>query len=50
MQAAACPQVQYLVPEDVPEETVNKEREIEMQKEDLLKKPEQIRSKIVEVG
>lgn len=48
MQAAACPQVQYLVPEDVPEEIVNKEREIEMQKEDLLSKPEQIRSKIVE--
>jgi elongation factor Ts len=48
MQVAACPQVQYLVTEDVPEEIVNKEREIEMQKEDLLSKPEQIRSKIVE--
>lgn len=48
MQVAACPQVQYLVSEDVPEEIVNKEREIEMQKEDLLSKPEQIRSKIVE--
>ncbi|XP_017645402.2 polyprotein of EF-Ts, chloroplastic isoform X2 [Gossypium arboreum] len=48
MQVAACPQVQYLVPEDVPEEIVNKEREIEMQKEDLLSKPEHIRSKIVE--
>ncbi|KAK1265433.1 hypothetical protein QJS04_geneDACA019400 [Acorus gramineus] len=48
MQAAAYPQVQYLVTEDVPEETVNKEREIEMQKEDLLNKPEQIWSKIVE--
>ncbi|KAK8595584.1 hypothetical protein V6N13_000292 [Hibiscus sabdariffa] len=48
MQVAAYPQVQYLVPEDVPEEIVNKEKEIEMQKEDLLSKPEQIRSKIVE--
>ncbi|XP_022755008.1 uncharacterized protein LOC111303187 isoform X1 [Durio zibethinus] len=48
MQVAACSQVQYLVPEDVPEETVIREREIEMQKEDLLSKPEQIRSKIVE--
>lgn len=48
MQVAACPQVQYLVIEDVPEEIVNKEREIEMQKEDLLSKPEQIRSKIVD--
>ncbi|XP_050220225.1 polyprotein of EF-Ts, chloroplastic [Mercurialis annua] len=48
MQVAACPQVQYLVTEDVPEELVNKEKEIEMQKEDLMSKPEQIRSKIVE--
>ncbi|MCD7463941.1 hypothetical protein HAX54_051727 [Datura stramonium] len=48
MQVAAYPQVQYLVPEDVPEEIINKEREIEMQKEDLLSKPEQIRSKIVD--
>ncbi|GAY34741.1 hypothetical protein CUMW_282680 [Citrus unshiu] len=48
MQVAACPQVKYLVTEDVPEEILNKEKEIEMQKEDLLSKPEQIRSKIVE--
>nr|XP_016494336.1 PREDICTED: uncharacterized protein LOC107813570 [Nicotiana tabacum]XP_016494337.1 PREDICTED: uncharacterized protein LOC107813570 [Nicotiana tabacum] len=48
MQVAAYPQVQYLVPEDVPEEIIKKEREIEMQKEDLLSKPEQIRSKIVD--
>ncbi|XP_077210881.1 polyprotein of EF-Ts, chloroplastic-like isoform X2 [Tasmannia lanceolata] len=48
MQVAACPQVQYLVTENVPKEIVDREREIEMQKEDLMKKPEQIRSKIVE--
>ncbi|KAL3532475.1 hypothetical protein ACH5RR_005996 [Cinchona calisaya] len=48
MQVAACPQVQYLVSDDVPREIVDKEREIEMQKEDLLSKPEQIRSKIVD--
>ncbi|KAJ6295904.1 hypothetical protein OIU78_023851 [Salix suchowensis] len=48
MQVAACPQVQYLVTEDVPEDIINKEKEIELQKEDLLSKPEQIRSKIVE--
>ncbi|XP_071724740.1 polyprotein of EF-Ts, chloroplastic-like [Rutidosis leptorrhynchoides] len=48
MQIAAYPQVEYLVTEDVPEEIVNKEKEIEMQKEDLMSKPEQIRSKIVE--
>ncbi|KAL0374375.1 UNVERIFIED_CONTAM: Polyprotein of EF-T, chloroplastic [Sesamum radiatum] len=48
MQVAACPQVQYLSTEDVPKEYVDKEKEIEMQKEDLLSKPEQIRSKIVD--
>ncbi|XP_057785773.1 polyprotein of EF-Ts, chloroplastic [Salvia miltiorrhiza] len=48
MQVAACPQVQYLSPEDVSQEFVDKEKEIEMQKEDLLSKPEQIRSRIVE--
>ncbi|GFY98369.1 elongation factor Ts family protein [Actinidia rufa] len=40
--------IEYLVTEDVPNEIVEKEREIEMQKEDLLSKPEQIRSKIVD--
>lgn len=48
MQVAACPQVEYLSIEDVPKEIVDKETEIEMQKEDLLSKPEQMRSKIVE--
>lgn len=48
MQVAACPQVEYLSTDDVPKEIVDKETEIEMQKEDLLSKPEQIRSKIVE--
>jgi elongation factor Ts len=48
MQVAACPQVKYVVTEDVPEEFVNKEKEIELQKEDLASKPEQIRSRIVE--
>ncbi|XP_073026738.1 LOW QUALITY PROTEIN: polyprotein of EF-Ts, chloroplastic [Primulina eburnea] len=48
MQVAACPQVQYLNTEDVPKEIVNNERELEMQREDLLSKPEQIRSKIVD--
>ncbi|KMT03134.1 hypothetical protein BVRB_8g196900 isoform B [Beta vulgaris subsp. vulgaris] len=48
MQVAACPQVEYLSTDDVPKEFVDKETEMEMQKEDLLSKPEQIRSKIVE--
>lgn len=48
MQVAACPQVRYLSAEDVPEDTVRKEREIEMQKEDLASKPEQMRERIVD--
>ncbi|CAN6334303.1 unnamed protein product [Urochloa humidicola] len=48
MQVAACPQVQYVSIDDVPEEVVKKETELEMQREDLLSKPEQIRAKIVE--
>uniref|UniRef100_A0A0D9Y018 Elongation factor Ts, mitochondrial n=1 Tax=Leersia perrieri TaxID=77586 RepID=A0A0D9Y018_9ORYZ len=48
MQVAACPQVQYISLDDVPEEVMKKETEMEMQREDLLSKPEQIRSKIVE--
>ncbi|WOG94371.1 hypothetical protein DCAR_0313665 [Daucus carota subsp. sativus] len=48
MQVAACPQVEYVNTEDVPAENVEKEKALEMQREDLLSKPEQIRSKIVE--
>ncbi|KAL6537801.1 hypothetical protein OROMI_025444 [Orobanche minor] len=48
MQVAACPQVHYLTTEDVAQEIVDKERELEMQKEDLMSKPEKIRSKIVD--
>ncbi|OEL23026.1 Elongation factor Ts [Dichanthelium oligosanthes] len=48
MQVAACPQVQYISIDDVPEEVVKKETELEMQREDLMSKPEQIRAKIVE--
>ncbi|KAE8731973.1 Elongation factor Ts [Hibiscus syriacus] len=48
MQVASSPQVEYLVPEDAPEGIVNREKEIGMQKEDLLSKPEQIRSKNIE--
>jgi len=42
MQVAACPQVEYVLTEDVFEEFVKKETKIEMQKEDLASKPEQI--------
>lgn len=43
MQVAACPDVTVVSKEDVPEEAIKKEREIEMAKEDLLEKPEQVR-------
>ncbi|MCO5592697.1 hypothetical protein L7F22_046700 [Adiantum nelumboides] len=48
MQLVACQQVKFVSVEDIPQEFINKEKEIEMQKEDLLKKPEAIRSKIVD--
>ncbi|OWM84564.1 hypothetical protein CDL15_Pgr001004 [Punica granatum] len=48
MQVAACPQVRYLVTDEVPADIVSKEKEIEMQKEDLMSKPENIRERIVE--
>ena len=48
MQIVACPQVQYVSIEDIPEEIVKKEKEIEMQREDLASKPENISEKIVE--
>lgn len=48
MQVVACPQVQYVNSEDIPESTVSKEKELEMQREDLQNKPENIREKIVE--
>lgn len=48
MQVAACPQVDYVSIDDIPESIVSKEKEIEMQREDILSKPENIREKIVE--
>ncbi|GAY49605.1 hypothetical protein CUMW_120370 [Citrus unshiu] len=48
MQAVACPQVQFVSIEDIPEDIINKEKEIEMQREDLISKPENIRERIVE--
>jgi len=48
MQIAACPSVKYVSVDDVPEEIINTETEIESGKDDLSRKPEQIRSRIVE--
>lgn len=48
MQVVACPQVNFVSIEEIPDSIVNKEKEIEMQREDLQSKPEHIREKIVE--
>jgi elongation factor Ts len=48
MQIAACPNVEYVKVEDIPSELVEKEKQIEMGRDDLAKKPENIRAKIVE--
>ena len=48
MQVAACPNVEYVSVNDVPQDVVEKEKLIEMGRDDLANKPEQIREKIVE--
>ena len=48
MQIAACPNVEYVSANDVPSDMIEKEREIEMGREDLASKPENIRAKIVD--
>ncbi|NJM99457.1 MAG: translation elongation factor Ts [Phormidesmis sp. RL_2_1] len=48
MQVAACPNVEYVKADDIPSDMLAKEKEIEMGREDLANKPEQIREKIVQ--
>ncbi|MGK7872548.1 MAG: translation elongation factor Ts [Xenococcaceae cyanobacterium] len=48
MQIAACPNVEYVKIEDIPEELIQKEKEIEMGRDDLAKKPDNIKEKIVQ--
>ena len=48
MQIAACPNVEVVRTSEIPEESIAREREIEMGREDLAKKPENIRAKIVD--
>ncbi|MED5165104.1 MAG: translation elongation factor Ts [Cyanobacteriota bacterium] len=48
MQVAACPNVEYVSTEEIPVDVVEKERSIEMGRDDLSGKPEQIKAKIVE--
>ncbi len=47
MQIAACPNVEFVKVEDIPEEIVAKEKEIEMGRDDLEGKPDNIKEKIV---
>lgn len=47
MQIAACPNVEFVKVEDIPESTVEKEKEIEMGRDDLDGKPDNIKEKIV---
>ncbi len=47
MQLAACPNIQYVSAQHIPEDIVNYEKAIEASKEDLLNKPEEIKEKIV---
>ncbi|CAG9464836.1 unnamed protein product [Pedinophyceae sp. YPF-701] len=48
MQIAACPDIEYVSVDEIPAEVQAREKEIEMGKEDLQSKPEDIRAKIVE--
>lgn len=48
MQVAACPNVEYVSVDQIPAEIVQKEKDIEMGKEDLGNKPENIKEKIVQ--
>jgi len=48
MQIAACPSVEYVSVDQIPESIANKEKEIEMGRDDLSGKPDQIKAKIVE--
>lgn len=47
MQIAACPNVEYVKVEDIPADVIAKEKEIEMGRDDLGNKPENVREKIV---
>ncbi|RPH89358.1 MAG: translation elongation factor Ts, partial [Chroococcales cyanobacterium metabat2.561] len=47
MQIAACPNVEYVKVADIPVEIAAKEKEIEMGRDDLANKPDNIKEKIV---
>jgi elongation factor Ts len=47
MQIAACPNVEYISVSDIPEAIASKEKEIEMGRDDIANKPDNIKEKIV---
>ena len=48
MQIAACPSVEYVSVDEIPAEVAEREKQIEMGRDDLAGKPEQMKVKIVE--
>jgi elongation factor Ts len=48
MQIAACPNVEYVAQTDIPQAIIAKEKEIEMGRDDLGNKPDNIKEKIVQ--
>ena len=48
MQIAACPNVEYVTTEEIPQEVVEREKSIEMGRDDLAGKKEEMKVKIVE--
>jgi elongation factor Ts len=47
MQVAACPNVEYVSVDEIPAEIAQKEKDIEMGRDDLANKPDNIKEKIV---
>ncbi|MDY7021739.1 MAG: translation elongation factor Ts [Cyanobacteriota bacterium] len=48
MQVAACPNVEYVSLDEIPADTVEKEKSIEMNRDDLEGKPDNVKEKIVQ--
>jgi len=48
MQIAACPNVEYVTTAEIPQDVVEREKTIEMGRDDLAGKPEAMKAKIVE--
>ncbi len=48
MQVAACPNVEYVTVDQIPAEIAQKEKDIEMGRDDLANKPDAIKEKIVQ--